>query len=173
MRYEQRLPLPIGGRDPFRRYGRLWFVSGRDRLRILLLTAGVIAAAAGGLVGSQTPAVAVSADNNAYSLGSIHLPAQSPGIYAGPEGAVVIEQPQPGVIQAGGSTNLHGVPMLGTCAVDPGDRTESCLFSIAGQTLRADDIRTNNGWRRRYQDGQEVDISLPAGTVPVPFALGR
>jgi hypothetical protein len=171
--YEQRLPLPIGGRDPFRRYGRLWFASGRDRLRALLLTMGVCAAVAGGIVGSQTPAVAVRADANAYSLGSIHLPAQSPGVYAGAEGAVVIDRSQPGVVQAGGSTNLHGVPMQGACALDVNGRTESCLFVLGRQTLRADDTRTSGGWRRRYQDGQQVDISLPAGTVPVPFALGR
>jgi hypothetical protein len=166
--YDQRLPLPLGDRNPIRRYGRLWFVSGRDRFRALLLAVGVTAAVSGGLLGARTPEVSVTANNEAYSLGTIRLPAQGNGIYSGPQGAVVIQEQR-----AGASTTLHGLTVLGTCTLDPNGRSESCYFQLGNQALRATDQRTPTGWHRRYQDGQELDIALPNGTVPVPFPLGR
>lgn len=171
--YDQRLPLPIGGQDPTRRYRRPWFASSRDRNRVLLLTAAVTLTVAGGLLGARQPVVSVELGKGAYTIGSIDLPAQGGGVYAGPQGAVVIDQSSAGTVRAGGSTMLHGVPAQGTCTVPAGGRSEHCSFSLGGRGLAADDARTAGGWHRIYSDGQAVDIALPAGTVPVPFPLGR
>lgn len=170
--YDQRLPIPIGGKDPIRRYRRAWFVRGRDRLRLLLLALGVAAAVSGGLVGARPPVVSVRADSNAYTLGNVSLPAQGGGVYGGSQGAVVIEN-RLGSLSAGGATTLHGMQMRGSCALDFDRRGELCRFQLGDRSLLAQDTRTQDGWHRRYQDGQQVDIALPDGTVPVPFALGR
>ena len=171
--YDQRLPLPIGGQDPTRRYRRPWFASPRDRNRVLVLVAAVALTVAGGLLGAHQPVVTVELRPGMYTIGSIHLAAQGGGVYAGTQGAVVIDESPAGSVRAGGSTMLHGAPTQGSCTVASGGRTEHCDFSLDGRALHADDARTTGGWHRVYSDGQTVDIALPSGTVPVPFPLGR
>jgi hypothetical protein len=170
--YDQRLPLPPLGPTPMRRYRRFWFASGRDRIRVLLLALGVAAAVAGGLLGVRQPVVNVQLDAQYYRVGSITLPEQGDGVYAGPEGAIVIQQSDVAV-SAGGSTSLRGAPTRGSCVMAGDGRREHCQFQIGDRAVGADDTRTTGGWRRRYQDGQTIDIGLPRGPVPVPFPIGR
>lgn len=170
--FDQRLPLPVGGRSPIRRYRRFWFATGRDRLRLAVLAVGVVAAALGGVFGTRPPVVAVAMTSQYYQVGSISLPTQGEGVYAGPGGAVVIEA-GPQATLAGGSTSLHGVPMKGSCTMDANGQREDCQFHLGDRALQATDTRTTTGWHRRYQDGQTVDMALPNGSVPVPFAVGR
>lgn len=172
MAYDQRLPLPPLAPTPLRRYGRFWSASGRDRIRVLFLLAGVAAAVAGGLLGTRQPVVSVQLDSQYYRLGSISLPQQGEGVYAGPEAAIVIQQ-SPAEVDAGGSTSLHGAPTRGGCAMAPDGHDEQCRFQIGDRTLQAADTRTAGGWHRHYGDGQTVDIDLPKGPVPVPFPIGR
>src|SRR5207249_34671 len=76
--------------------------------------------------------------------------------------------------RAGASAALHGVHMTGTCTLPDNSRTETCGFTLAGQTLGAVDSWTGGGWRRRYSDGRSVDIGVAGGRpVPVPIAGGR
>ncbi|MGH7881736.1 MAG: hypothetical protein ACREN8_02355, partial [Candidatus Dormibacteraceae bacterium] len=89
--YDQRLPLPLGGLDPVRKYGRFWSIGGRDWLRIILLAGGVASAVGGGVLGSIQPPVNVQIDSQGYHIGAILLPPQGIGTYAGEAGAVVIE----------------------------------------------------------------------------------
>jgi hypothetical protein len=170
--FDQRLPLPVGGRSPIRRYRRFWFAAGRDRLRLVVLTVGVIAAVLGGVFGTRQPTVAVEMTGQYYEIGSISLTTRGDGVYAGADGAVVIEQGR-GETVAGGSTTLHGVPMKGSCTMPSSGDGEKCRFDLGGRSLRATDTRTATGWHRRYQDGRTVDIALPGDAVPVPFAIGR
>ncbi len=166
----QRLPLPIGSPHPVRRQIRPVRFPRVTRRQITIL-AGVAAAALGAVLGLDQPAVTVAMDDSSYRVGDVVLPAQGRGIYAGPGGAVVFG---PDGMVASGSTQLHGVKMLGSCRLAPDLRSERCSFDLGGRTLSADDRLDGMGWDRRYQDARQVRISLANGhPIPVPIALGR
>jgi len=164
----QRLPLPVGSPHPIRRGGRQ---AGRRRPGPVLI--GALAACAGAVIASQPPDLTVGLDPGAYRVGDVRLPARGQGVYAGPEGAVVIVR-HPDATLAAASTDLHGTHMVGRCRLPSEGRTERCTFRLGSRTLRAVDELDHGGWDRRYQDGRRVRIVL-AGAVPapVPIALGR
>jgi hypothetical protein len=130
---------------------------------------GLAAAATGGLLGA-TPAIpTVGMDAGAYRVGDVALPARGGGVYAGPEGAVVIQ----GQVAAA-STRLRGVTALGSCRLAADGRSERCTFVLGGRRLTAEDRLDGGGWDRRYGDGETVRITLSGGRpAPVPIALGR
>lgn len=160
----QRLPLPVGSPHPVRRAR----TPGRVRVRPGSLV-GLLAAAAGAALGATPPAVTVTMDQSAYRVGDVILPARGGGVYAGPEGAVVVDGPR-----AAAATHLHGVRMLGSCRLSPDARTERCTFDLGGRALTAEDRLDRGAWDRRYADGASVRIALSGGRpVPVPIPLGR
>jgi len=166
----QRLPLPVGSPHPVRRAVR-WSTSRRCWPSPALI--GVLAACAGALIAGQPPDLTVGLEPHAYRVGDVRLPARGQGVYAGPEGAVVIVR-RAGVTLAAASTDLHGAHMVGRCRLPVGGRTERCIFRLGGRTLQAVDELDHGGWDRRYRDGRRVRIPLAeAAPVPVPIALGR
>jgi hypothetical protein len=164
----QRLPLPVGSPHPVRRPAR----TVGSRLRVggaATALLGLAAAAAGGLLGATPATVTVSMDAGAYRVGDVALPARGGGIYAGPEGAVVVQGQA-----AAASTRLHGVTALGSCRLAADTRSERCTFVLGGHRLTAEDRLAAGGWDRRYEDGATARIALNGGRpVPVPIALGR
>ncbi|HSR21914.1 MAG TPA: hypothetical protein VLW53_00065 [Candidatus Eisenbacteria bacterium] len=164
----QRLPLPLGGPHPVRRPARparSWRRLARSAAPLL----GLVAAAGGAALGATPPAVTAGVDAGAYRLGDIVLAARGDGVYAGPEGAVIVRPPL-----AAGSTRLRGVPALGSCRLNADGRGERCIFELGGRTLTAEDRLANGGWERRYQDGVTIRIGLSGGRpAPVPIPLGR
>jgi hypothetical protein len=164
----QRLPLPVGSPHPVRRPLR---AAGRgSRLaRGAAALAGLLAAAGGAALAATPPTVTVGMDAGAYRVGEVTLPARGGGVYAGPDGAVVVDGPR-----AAGATRLRGVRMLGSCRLAADARGERCTFDLGGRQLTAVDRLDGGGWDRRYGDGATVRISLSGGRpVPVPIALGR
>jgi len=163
----QRLPLPVGSPHPVRRLRRVPRLAGRGgAVRVLI---GLVATAAGGLLGALPPTVAVAVDRSGYHVAGVTLPPRGAGVYAGPEGAIVVAGRR-----AAGSTTLHGAPMVGSCEVATDGRRERCQFEIGGRRVAADDTLDGGGWTRRYDDGQVVRIELRARQpVPVPIAIGR
>jgi hypothetical protein len=163
----QRLPLPVGSPHAVRRPmpGRLrHLASGRATPLLALLAAG-----AGALLGATPPAVTVSVDAAAYRVGDVALPARGGGVYAGPEGAVVVR----GSL-ASASTSLRGVPAVGSCRLAADARSERCTFVLGGRRLAAVDRLAGTGWDRRYDDGATARIGLSGGRpAPVPIPLGR
>jgi hypothetical protein len=160
----QRLPLPVGSPHAVRRPTQRT----RARLRPGGLL-GLLAAVAGAALGATPPSPTVSMDAGAYRVGQVALPARGGGVYAGPEGAVVVDGRR-----AAASTRLHGVRMLGSCLLDADARGERCTFELNGATVTARDRLSVGGWERRYGDGATVRIELRGGRpVPVPIALGR
>jgi hypothetical protein len=161
----QRLPLPVGSPHPVRR-------PLRDRPRVGRAAAGLaglVAAAAGAALGAIPSPVTVAMDAGAYRVGDVVLAARDEGVYAGPEGAVVVRGPL-----AAASTRLHGVPALGSCRLAGDARSERCTFQLDGRPLTAEDRLDGGGWSRRYGDGATVRIALAGGRpVPVPIPLGR
>jgi hypothetical protein len=164
----QRLPLPVGSPHPIRRPARAgWsrFRLGRSATTLL----GLVAAAAGALLGATPSTVTVGMDASAYRVGDVALPARAGGVYAGPEGAVVVQGPV-----ASGSTRLHGAIALGSCRLAAGARSERCTFVLGSRRLAAEDRLSGGGWDRRYDDGMTARIALSGGrSVPVPIPLGR
>jgi hypothetical protein len=129
----------------------------------------LIAAAGGAALGAAPPSVTVGNHAGAYHVGDVALPARGGGVYAGPEGAVVVSGPT-----AGGSTRLDGVRALGSCTLAPDGGSERCTFDLGGHRLTADDRLAGAGWERRYSDGMTASIPLRDGRpIPVPFPLGR
>lgn len=164
----QRLPLPVGSPHPVRRPARA--VGFRLRLGgTATALLGLAAAAAGGLLGAIPPTVTVGMDSGVYRVGDVTLAARGGGVYAGPEGAVVVQGPV-----AAGSTRLRGVTALGSCRLAADARSERCTFVLGGRRLTAEDRLADGGWDRRYDDGATTRIALAGGQpVPVPIALGR
>jgi hypothetical protein len=164
----QRLPLPVGSPHPIRRPLRAawsWTRLGRNAIA----AAGLLAAAVGAVLGAAPPETTVGMDGGAYRVGDVTLPGRGDGVYAGPEGAVVVRPPL-----AAGSTRLRGVPALGSCRLADDGRGERCAFELGGRALMAEDRLVDGGWDRRYGDGVRTRIALAGGRpAPVPIPLGR
>ncbi len=163
----QRLPLPVGSPHPVRRPRRQ-----RPAPSRALAALGLLAAGAGALLGALPPPLSAGLENHAYQVGGVSLPARGGGVYAGPQGAMVLIV-EPTVVRAGASTEFAGQPMIGSCAMIRGARAEHCRFWLGSQRLEASDRLQGNAWLRTYSDGEQVRIALVGGPVPVPFPLGR
>lgn len=146
----------------------------RVRLHVVLMLAGVAAAAAGAAVSAEPGPVTVRASAAAYEIGGSRLDAIAPGVYQGASGAAVVLVRAGGVTRAGGSATLGGAHTTGSCFLVDGARTETCDFTVDGRPLAAADTWTGTGWHRRYGDGRSADIAVAGGgPVPVPLPVGR
>jgi hypothetical protein len=169
---QQRLPLPLGSPHPVRRSQRI-FRGRPDGERTLLAALGMAAAVVGAVLTTLPPSTTVRQDEQSYRVGDVLLESRGDGVYAGPGGALVLQE-QGGKVRAGASTHLNGEHMVGGCLLAAGGRSERCWFELGGRRISADDQLRSGGWDRRYDDGRNVRISLAAGRpIPVPFALGR
>jgi hypothetical protein len=169
--------LPIGAvTSPHAVRSRRTPSAGLRHLRphVVLMLAGVAAAVAGAVVSAAPGPVTVRASAGAYEIGGSRLEATAPGVYQGPGGAAVVIVHAQGATRAGASADLDGAHMTGACTMPDGSRTESCRFTLNGRQLSAVDTWMGGGWRRRYDDGRIVDITVDGGEpIPVPVAAGR
>lgn len=134
---------------------------------------GLAAAAAGAILGTAPTAVSVGLDAGGYRIEDVVLSARGGGVYAGPQGAVIIPDGGDGR-RASGSTRMHGQRMVGSCQVSLDRQSETCTFHMGGQTVLAFDGLQHGGWDRRYGDGQVIRIELEGGRpLPVPIPVGR
>jgi hypothetical protein len=144
------------------------------RLHVVLMVAGVAAAVAGAIASAAPSPVAVRAAADTYEIGGSRLTATGPGVYQGPGGAALVVVHSDGTTRAGASAGLDGAHMTGACTLVDGARTETCRFTLDGRLLSAVDTWTGDGWRRRYDDGRTVDMTVAGGQpIPVPIAVGR
>jgi hypothetical protein len=170
----QNVPLgPLDSPHVVRRHWRRRF----DRMsavpiHVLLAVAGLILAALGVWLSVSPSQVVVSQEPAVYTITGIRLEARGGGAYSGESGALV-ERDEGETLRAAASTTLNGRAMTGLCAWGKHAGYASCLFTISGRTVTATDTRTSYGWRRRYDDGEEVDLLVRGkGIVLVPFAVG-
>jgi hypothetical protein len=120
------------------------------------------------LTGSPTP-VEVSLNQDAYTIGGARLDAQGGGVYQSEHGVVIVRGNR-----AAASATLGNEHATGACDIGPGSSTQHCRFTVNGRPVESWDQRTDSGWHRRYDDGEEVDIKVEGGgAAPVPFPLGR
>lgn len=167
------LPLPVGERSPQGSDVRFWqqygFRTGLDRSALGL---GLVLAAIGAWLGLNPAPVEVSVDRAAYHVGSTKLPAGQPGSYGGD--AAVAMRESDGQLRAAAAGKLAGVPMQGLCVYVLGTDIEQCIFVVGDASFHAEDHLQGDHWRRRYDDGHEVQIRLndPAHPTPVPIPIG-
>jgi len=139
---------------------------------LLAAVAGAAAAVAGVLLATAEPQVEVRLDAAGYRIDGQQLQARGGGAYVGPAGAALVIDRRPEGNAAGASAVLDGRRMTGRC--EPSAGGETCTFTLDGRTLTATDVRTAEGWERRYSDGRTVAIHLTGERdAPVPFAVGR
>jgi hypothetical protein len=169
--------LPIGAVSSphavrLRRTPSAWLP--RVRLHVVLMLAGVAAAAGGAVASAEPGPVSVRVSAGAYEIGGSRLLATAPGVYQGSGGAAVVMVHARGATRAGASASLDGAHMTGACTLVDGGRTETCQFALDGRPIGAVDTWTGGGWHRRYDDGRTADIAVAGGEpVPVPLAVGR
>jgi hypothetical protein len=133
---------------------------------------GLLTAGTGAVLGALPPPLSAGLESEAYQVGSVRLPARGGGVYAGPQGALVLVV-EPTVVRAGAATEFAGQPMIGSCTMVRDGRAERCRFRLGSQRLEATDRLQGNAWLRTYSDGEQVRIALLGAPVPVPFPLGR
>jgi len=141
--------------------------------------------AGAGLIGVllliRPPAVEVSRTGNTVRVGQSVLTAASaePEVFRGD--AVLVVHPRPdGTLRAAASTVVAGRPSTGVCVMTRSGQgvDEHCEFHLGERRLTALDhliLGSGAAWRRRYDDGREVTITVhpDAAVVPVPFPIGR
>ena len=146
----------------------------RRRRRIARLAAvlgSLGCAGAGTLLLLSPPQVGVELTAAAYRVGGATLVRVGADAYRG-AGALVLRAQPDGTVLAAGDAVRGGLGVSGSCLEDADRHEERCVFDLGGRGLGAVDVWHSGGWRRRYDDGQVVDIT-GAAPVPVPFAVGR
>jgi hypothetical protein len=143
-----------------------------------------LAAAGGGVLLSTSPrsfdagvdAVGVHVDD--AILTPVAQSAAGTKVFTG-AATLVIVVASPGIVRAGAVTTWNGVLTTGRCVLIGGaaGASETCQYDLGTALLTSIDsfvVRTRT-WHRRYSDGGEIAITVPAGSalIPVPFPLGR
>lgn len=181
-RSPQTLPVPLGGLVPAHRHTTALRRTLRRHRSAPLLALGLVAAAGG--VWLSTPAGFQAGRDQAgvhvddLTLSRVRQTVAGTEIFGGSATLVITTG---AVVSRGGAVmSWNGVPATGRCVLVhavSAETRETCDFTIGATRLTAVDrfdpvIRT---WSRRYDDGDEITIALPAGAslIPIPFPLGR
>lgn len=181
-RSPQTLPVPLGGLAPAHRHTTALRRTLRRHRSAPIVALGLVAAA-GGVWLSTPSGFQAGRDQAGVQVGELTLSrtrqtAAGTEIFTGR--ATLVITTAAGVSRGGAVMTWNGVPATGRCVLVHGvsaATSETCDFTMGARRLTAVDrfdpaIRT---WRRRYDDGDEITIALPAGAslIPLPFPLGR
>jgi hypothetical protein len=182
-RSTQTLPVPLGGLAPVHRHSTALRRTMRLH-RSAPLIALALAASGSGVWLSTSPrsfdtgedAVGVHVDD--MTLTPVAQTAARTKVFTG-VATLVIAAASPRMEKAGAVTTWNGVPTTGRCVLIDGAAvaSETCVYDMGTTRLTSTDsfaARTRT-WHRRYSDGVEITITVPAGSavIPIPFPLGR
>jgi hypothetical protein len=179
----QTLPIPIGGLTPVHRRTRSVRQLGRRRQPVCLASLGALAAALGVVITLSPTTIAAFGDASTIHIGSSLMQrGASPAVpgsrlYVGDVSIVMV--PDRSGWRAAATTTLNGQPARGVCNLEDTVQTatETCTFTLGGQTLRATDVfdASAGQWHREYSDGVKVMFSVPsrASLVPIPIPFGH
>jgi hypothetical protein len=169
----QSIPLgPIDSPHVVRRHRRPRAPSSCSRVHVGLAVTGLALAGVGAWLSLLPAQFTVEQDSSGYSIAGLRLGAKGNGVYTGQPGAL-IERADGETERAGASTILNGRHTTGQCVWVRGATHANCVFRVEDRTVGALDTRTPYGWRRRYEDGEEVDLVVGrGGAILVPFAVG-
>ncbi|HEY6470857.1 MAG TPA: hypothetical protein VI434_13940 [Candidatus Dormibacteraeota bacterium] len=93
--------------------------------------------------------------------------------------SLAIGVPHGGTTRAGAVMTWGGLATTGRCvlAVVGAGVSEACQFRQGSSRFSAVDAFDAQGhvWHRRYADGTDVTVAVPAGSplIPIPFPLGH
>ena len=182
-RSSQTLPVPLGGLAPVHRHSTALRRALR-RYRSTPMMALALAAAGIGVWLSVSPrsfdagldAVGVHVDD--MVLTPVAQSAVGTKVFTG-AATLVLAVGSPGIVRAGAVTTWNGVPTTGRCVLIGGaaGASETCQYELGTARLTSTDayVARTRTWHRRYSDGDEITITVPAGSalIPIPFPLGR
>lgn len=183
-RAPQILPVPLGGLTPARhrtsRLSLLWRRHQSTALTALALVVSVLGvwlATSSGSFAVDVTAREVRVDGFVLTP-SLPQPEKGVRVFTG-KATLAISAVGPGETVAGAVMTWGGVSTTGRCVlrVLASTASEACQFTIGDTevtSLDRFDVPTRT-WQRRYGDGGEVAIAVPAGSalIPIPFPLGR
>jgi len=180
----QHLPVPLGGRTPVHaRLSRGFAYPLRRRWRAVLVALGSISACFGAWLAVATPEAWVFGDSAGVHVGGVTLVEQpvdrrhDERVFVG-DAVLTIELRNGEPATASGVAVVNGLHSTGICRIKriAGDLSEDCTFRIGVHSMAAHDVYGSaaSAWERRYGDGSEIRLRVPAGghVVPVPFPVG-
>jgi hypothetical protein len=182
-RSTQTLPVPLGELVPVHRHSTALRRTMR-RHRSAPLIALALAASGSGVWLSTSPrsfdagedAVGVHVDDT--TLTPVAQPGAGTKVFTG-AATLVIAAASPGMERAGAVTTWNSVPTTGHCVLVDGAAvaSETCVYDMGTTRLTSTDsfAASTRTWHRRYSDGVEITITVPAGSsvIPIPLPLGR
>lgn len=182
-RSTQTLPVPLGGLAPVHRHSTALKRALRRYRSAPMMTLALAAAGSGVWLSTSPRSFDVGVDAVGVHVDDVVLTpvAQSvPGteVFTG-AATLVIALASPGIVRAGAVTTWNGVPSTGRCVLISGaaGASETCQYDLGTVLLTSTDsfVAKTRTWHRRYSDGGEVAITVPAGSalIPIPFPLGR
>ena len=182
-RSNQTLPVPLGGLAPVHRHSTAMRRTLRRHRSVPLMALAFAASGCGVWLSTSPRSFDAGGDGSRVQIDDMTLtpieqPESGPTVFTG-AAPLVIVAPSPHSERAGAVTTWNGVPTTGRCVLTDGAAvaSEVCEYAIGTARLTSTDIFTTatRTWHRRYSDGVEITIAVPAGSevIPIPFPLGR
>jgi hypothetical protein len=184
-RSPQTLPVPLGGLSPARRQSSAlaWWWRRHQPTALTVIAIASIGVAVWVSTSPRSFSVVVrggdvSVDGEILTP-AVQEPANGVRVFTG-RGSVAIGAASSGTTRSGAVMTWNGLAMTGQCVlhVTGANASEACEFTTEGgaRVTSVDNFDFDaRVWHRRYQDGMDVTIAVPAGTelIPIPFPLGR
>jgi hypothetical protein len=182
-RSNQTLPVPLSGLAPVHRHSTAMGRTLRRHRSVPLMALAFAAFGCGVWLSTSPRSFDSGGDAAGVHIGDMTLtPVAQQGsgttIFTG-AATLVIVAPSPRTERAGAVMTWNGVPTTGRCVLTDGAAvaSEMCEYEIGAARLTSTDSFTaaTRTWHRRYSDGVEITIAVPAGSevIPIPFPLGR
>jgi hypothetical protein len=183
-RSPQLLPVPLGGLIPARRRPSRLLRSWRRHQPQVVMFAALVAGVCGAWLAASPQPSTVVVSAAGVDIDSVLLtPVASQAalglhVFGGPA-SLAVSVPQGGTSRAGAVMTWGGIATIGQCvlAVVGSRASEACQFREGPSRFSAADTFDARGhvWHRRYADGSQVTIMVPAGSplIPIPFPLGH
>ncbi len=183
-RSPQLLPVPLGGLHPARRHPSTLLRHWRRHQPQVMIVISLVAGLCGVWLAADPTTSTVAFDAAGVHVDDALLDAVSPAtihgvrVFDGPA-SLAITTPRGGISRAGSVMTWGGLATTGQCVlvVVAAGASDACRFTIGAAHLAAADTfdAPDHVWHRRYADGVDVTIAVPAGSalIPIPFPLGH
>jgi hypothetical protein len=183
-RTPQLLPVPLGGLHPTRRRPSMLLWHWRRHQPQVMIATALVAGLSGVWLATNPVSPSVAMDAAGVHVDDALLAAVSPQsvrgvrVFNGPA-SLAITSPSGGTSRAGAVMTWDGLATTGQCVltVVATRASDACHFTIGSARLSAVDTFDAGArvWHRRYGDGVDVTIAVPAGSslIPIPFPLGH
>ena len=184
-RSPQLLPVPLGGLRPARRRPSAFLSRWRrQRPQVVMFATALVAGVCGVWLATDPATSTVVMDTAGVHVDGALLALVSQQTFPGAQvfdgaASLAIGVPRGGMSRAGAVMTWEGLATTGQCVlvVVGAGVSEACHFTPGVVRVSAVDTFDARGhvWRRRYADGMDVTVAVPAGSalIPIPFPLGH